>query len=111
MTRWMHCNSGESRSGWAANTMRERDRKREHPLAHRHPRDDAVDQVRSGLRHAPRPAGGAKPAPLTGEGHQLLMRALQAQKAVGEDAAFEKGIELIFDEVGQARAGLSLHLC
>jgi hypothetical protein len=22
MTRWMHCNTGESRSGWAANRMR-----------------------------------------------------------------------------------------
>src|SRR6476659_3784500 len=30
------------------------DRKREHPLAHRHARDDGVDQVGSGLRHAPR---------------------------------------------------------
>ena len=29
----------------AANTMRERDRKGEHPLAHRHARDHAVDQV------------------------------------------------------------------
>ena len=27
-------------------------------------------------------------------------RAAQAQKAVGEDAAFEKGIELVFDKVG-----------
>ena len=83
--------------------MRELNRKREHPLTHRHPRDDAVDQVRSALRHAPCPAGGAKPAPLTGEGHQLLMRALgaaHAQEAVGEDAAFEKGIELILDKVG-----------
>jgi hypothetical protein len=28
------------------------------------------------------------------------LRAAHAQKAVGEDAAFEKGIELVFDEVG-----------
>ena len=81
----------------------QRDRKREHPLAHRHARDDAVDQVGSALRHAPRPTGGAKPAPLTGEGHQLLVRATRAQRkrrqAVGEDAAFEKGIELVFDKL------------
>ena len=32
----------------------QRDRKREHPLTHWHPRDDAVDQMSSGLRHAPR---------------------------------------------------------
>src|SRR4051794_33896612 len=52
----------------------QRDRKREHPLAHRYARDHAVDQVGSALRHAPRPAGRAEPAPLTGEGHQLLVR-------------------------------------
>jgi hypothetical protein len=28
------------------------------------------------------------------------LRAAQAQKAVGEDATFEKGIELVFDKVG-----------
>jgi hypothetical protein len=28
------------------------------------------------------------------------LRTTQAQKAVGEDAAFEKGIELVFDKVG-----------
>src|SRR3954451_20697695 len=44
-------------------------------LTHRHPCDHIVDQVSSGSRHAPRPAGGAKPASLTREGHQLLMRA------------------------------------
>jgi hypothetical protein len=44
----------------------------------------------------------------------LLVRALraaQAQKAVGEDAAFEKSIALVFDKVGQARPGLSLDSC
>jgi putative transposase len=30
-----------------------RDRKREHPLPHRHPGDDVIDQVGGGLRHAP----------------------------------------------------------
>jgi len=93
--------------------MRELNRKREHPLTQRHARDHAVDQVGSALRHAPRPAGGAKPAPLARKRHQLLVctpRAAQAQKPVGEDAAFEKGIELVFDEVGQTRPGLSLDL-
>ena len=82
--------------------MRERDRKREHPLAHRHARDHAVDQVGGALRHAPRPTGGAKCAPLAGEGHQLLVcarGAAQAHKPVGEDAAFEKRIELVFDKL------------
>ena len=60
----------------------QRNRKRQHPLAHRHPRDHVIDQVRGALRHAPRPARGAKPAPLAGE-------------AVREDAAFEKGVKLV----------------
>ena len=36
--------------------------------------------------------------------------ATQAQKAVGEDTAFKKGLELGFDKLGQARAGLKLDL-
>jgi hypothetical protein len=31
----------------------QRDRQRQHPLPHRHVRDDVVHQVRHGLRHAP----------------------------------------------------------
>ncbi len=34
----------------------QRDRQRQHPLAYRHMRDDVVDQVSSGLCHAPRAA-------------------------------------------------------
>jgi hypothetical protein len=34
----------------------QRDRQRQHPLPHRHVGDDVVDQVRRGLRHAPRAA-------------------------------------------------------
>jgi hypothetical protein len=59
--------------------------------------------VGSGFCHAPGAARGAKPTPLTGKRYQLLMGAVtaaQAQKTVGEDAAFEKGIELVFDKVG-----------
>ena len=78
------------------------DREREHPLPHRHARDHAVDQVGSALRHASCPAGGAKPAPLARKRNQLLvctLRAAQAHKPVGEDAALEKGIELVFDKL------------
>ena len=66
-----------------------RDRKREHPLPHRHPRDDVIDQAGSGLRHAPGAALGAKPVSLTGKRDQLLIGApgaAQAQKAVRQDA-------------------------
>ncbi|MBI3155434.1 MAG: hypothetical protein HYZ20_08490 [Burkholderiales bacterium] len=34
----------------------QRDRQRQHPLPHRHMRYDVVDEVRRGLRHAPRAA-------------------------------------------------------
>ncbi len=34
----------------------------------------------------------------------------QAQKAVGEDAALEKGVELVLDERRQRHAGLRLRL-
>ena len=34
----------------------QRDRQREHPLAHRHLRDDVIQQVGGRLRHAPRAA-------------------------------------------------------
>jgi hypothetical protein len=96
---------GQQKSQW--------NRKRQHPLAHRHLRDHLIYQVGGCLCHAPRPAGRAKPAPFTGEGDELLMgtvRATQAQKTVGQNAAFQEGIELVFDEIGQTRPGLSLDL-
>jgi hypothetical protein len=89
----------------------QRDRKRQYPLTHRHRRDDVVHQVRGGRRHAPRPARGAKAAPLARERHELVMRTLgtaQTQKAVGEDAALEKGVERVLDELRQRHAGLRL---
>ena len=66
-----------------------------------------VQQVRRGLRHPPGPARGAKATPLAAEGDQLVVAAVaaaQAQEAVGQDAAFEEGVELVFDELRQVRA-------
>src|SRR5262249_20227146 len=63
----------------------QRDRQRQHPLAHRDGRDHVIDQVGGGFRHAPGAAGGAKAAPLAGKRDQLLVAALataQAQKPV-----------------------------
>jgi len=48
---------------------------REHPLAHRQGREDVIDQVGGGLRHAPGVARGADAAPLAGEGHQEIVAA------------------------------------
>ena len=61
---------------------------REDPLTHRQRREDVIDQVRRGLRHA---LGVARRAqPFAGEGDQEVMPALGAAgaaEAVGKDAA------------------------
>jgi len=80
----------------------QRNRQREHPLAHRDRRDHAIDQMGGGFRHAPGAARRAKAAPLAKKRDQLLMGAVaaaQAEKPVREDAAFEKGIEFGFDKL------------
>ncbi|MBA2591340.1 MAG: hypothetical protein H0U97_03380 [Gammaproteobacteria bacterium] len=64
-----------------------------------------IDQVGGGLRHAPGATARAEAATLATEGHELFMGtvgATQAQEAVGQYAALEKGIEFVFDEFGQA---------
>ncbi len=66
--------------------MPERNGKRDHPVAHGYLRDDMLDQVGRGLRHAAAATGGAKPSAFTGERHQLLLGAFptpQAQKPMG----------------------------
>ena len=67
-----------------------------------------VHQVRRSLRHAPGPARRAKAAPFAAESEQLVVAAVaavQAQEAVGQDAALEEGVELVFDELRQVCAG------
>ena len=67
-----------------------------------------VHKVRRRLRHAPGTARRAEPAPLAAEGDQLVVAAItaaQAQEAVGQDAAFQEGVELVLDELRQAGAG------
>ena len=83
-----------------------RDRKRQHPLPHRHFGDDAIDQPSSGFRHPPRPARGANAAPFAGEGHQLLVPArgtAHPQETMRKNPAFEKRIKFVFDKLRQAR--------
>jgi hypothetical protein len=57
--------------------------------------DDVVDQPSGGLRHPPRAAGTAEPAPLAAERQQLVVAVFataQPQDAVGQDAALEEGV-------------------
>jgi uncharacterized membrane protein (DUF4010 family) len=75
-------------------------------LTHGHARNDVVHQIRGRLRHAARAARRADAAPLAAKGHQRVARAAlaaQAQKAVGQDATIEIGLEFVFDELRQAR--------
>ena len=61
-----------------------------------------------GLGHAPRAARRAEPAALAAEGQQLVVPALGAakpQETVRQDAALEKGVELVHDEPRQLAAG------
>jgi len=67
-----------------------------------------VHQVSGGLCHAPSAARGAKAAPLAREGDQLVVAAVattQAQKAAGQDAALQEGVELVLHELRQVGAG------
>jgi hypothetical protein len=69
--------------------------------------DDVVHQVRRCLRHAPGTARRAKLALLATEGDDLdvaAVAAVQAQESVGQHAAFEEGVELVFDELRQVGA-------
>ena len=57
--------------------------------------------------HPASAARRAKSAALAAEGDELVVAALaaaQPQEAVGQDAAFEEGVELVFDELRQVRA-------
>jgi hypothetical protein len=64
---------------WAAGEQESQlEWKAQYPLAHRLFGEYLVDQQRSTFGHSMRPAGGAKPAPLTTERDQVFMMAFAA---------------------------------
>jgi hypothetical protein len=76
---------------------------REHPLAHRHPRQQVVDEGGRVLRHPPPPQLEQKPR----EGHEPLERTLRTPKpreAFGQDPATQEVAELVLDKGRQAVA-------
>jgi hypothetical protein len=82
-------------------------------MPHRHVLDDVVHQVDGGPRHAPRAAWREETAALAAEGQQLVVAALaaaQPEEAMGQDAAFEEGVELVLDEARQFTACTGLGL-
>ena len=69
--------------------------------------------MRGALRHAPHSARGAEPSALAAERHELVVAAIgaaRAQEAVRQDAALQKRVELVFDELRQASASSRLSL-
>ena len=72
-----------------------------------------VDQVGRRLGHAPGPARRAKATALAAEGSQFVVPAVvaaQAQETVGQDAAVEKGVELVPHKLRQVGASCGLSL-
>ena len=72
---------GREQLGMRSEQQAKRDRKREHPLLHRHPGDDLIDQVGGRLRHAPGATARTEAAPLATKGHEPLMGAVGAAQA------------------------------
>ena len=64
--------------GVAVQEVTESLRHREHPLAHRQPRDDVIGEMSGGLDHAPGVTRRAHAAPLAGEGNEEVVPALPA---------------------------------
>ena len=65
-------------------------------------------ELQAFLAAARRWDGRPKPAPLAAECDQLVVAAVtaaQAQEAVGQDAARQEGVELVFDKLRQVGAG------
>jgi len=98
----------------------QREGQREHPLAHGHLGQHAIDEVRGGVGHTAAAAGGAEAAALAREGDDAVETAVvtaDAHEAVGEDPAAEKPTQLARDEAGRrslarGRAGEEgLELC
>lgn len=79
-------------------------RQRQHPLAHRHPREHFVDEVGGAFSHPSPPTTRTKAAPLAGEGQEALegaVGAAQPREAVGQGPAREELAELLLNEAGQ----------
>ena len=81
-----------------------RERHREHPLAKRRGRQDALHQIRRRRGHPPAQARRAKSPTFARKGHQTALAAalaLEAAKASTEQAAVQVTLQLLADEAGQ----------
>src|SRR5262252_1837619 len=100
------------RSWDAAIQYRKGDGHRDDPLPRRHPGDDALDEVRRRLGHAPPGTRRTKAAPLATERHQQLVVAgvtTQPQKPVRQNATLQVVIKFTFHIRRQA-CGIGISL-
>jgi hypothetical protein len=84
---------------------------RKHPLSNSDFGKYFVHQVRGALGHSPAAAGRAESALLTrkcDEFFELTVLTLKSQEPMGQNPAFEKGLELLSDVLGQE---LSICIC
>jgi hypothetical protein len=83
---------------------------RDYKLPHRNKWHKFVCEINGGFRHTPSPTRRAKPPPFARKRHQffvLALRALNAPKPIGENAAAEVILKLLGDVFGH---GSTLHL-
>ena len=79
-------------------------RQAQHPLPHRHWREDVIHQVRGSLGHSAAAATWTHRTTFTREGHQPVQptpTALKAGESAGEPTAPQEAAKLLFDEPGQ----------
>jgi hypothetical protein len=76
-----HAQHRRDQAGLRGQQQPQRDRQRQHPLPYRHERDDVIDPMRRRLRHAPRTARRADPAPLATERLQRVVAAPAAAQS------------------------------
>jgi hypothetical protein len=84
--------------------LTELEREREHPLSHGDGGEDAIDEVRGGVRPAASSAARADAAALATEGDEEIptaVVAMESQEAVGEEAAGEVIAERLLDVARQ----------
>jgi hypothetical protein len=80
-TRWTIRKTGASSSGCVANSKRSGIGNESTHWRTGTPRDDVIDQVGGGLRHAPDATARAEAATLATEGHKLFMGTVGATQA------------------------------
>ncbi len=101
---------GEKGGGVPGDEKPEREGQREDPLSHGHVGENAVDEVRRRVCHAPAAAARAQASVLAREGDEAVFAAgvaMQAHEAVFEQATAQVLVEFVHDVARQPFAGFA----